>query len=94
MKEMIQTITAQCEKLSEDEMKSVADALSSYFEKPIQSLIPELITFNRDELVVINKIVAGVILTKEYVPDIKGAYERLAGTDLPSTISFGRANGE
>ncbi|MDF2653334.1 MAG: hypothetical protein K0Q73_9139 [Paenibacillus sp.] len=90
MNEMITTITSQCEKLSENEIKLVTDALSKHFERRIQSLILELTTFNQDELVVIRNTINGLILTKENVPDIKAAYERLKSTELPRKISFGR----
>jgi len=90
MNEIITTIISQCEKLSEDEIKMVTEGLSSGFERSIQNLIPELTTFNQDELLVISKVINGLILTKEYVPDIIEAYEQVKGTDLPNKTSFGR----
>ncbi|OAB35652.1 hypothetical protein PMSD_12950 [Paenibacillus macquariensis subsp. defensor] len=90
MNEMITTIISQCEKLSEDEMKMVTEGLSRGFERRIQNLIPELTTFNQDELVVTSNVISGLILTKENVPDFIEAYEQLKGTDLPNKISFGR----
>ncbi|XEC96406.1 hypothetical protein AB6A23_07640 [Paenibacillus tarimensis] len=90
MNELIITITSQCEKLSENEMKMVTDGLSRGFERQIQNLIPELTTFNQDELVVISNVISGLILTKENVPDIIEVYERVKGSDLPNKISFGR----
>jgi len=90
MNEILTTIISQCEELSEDEMKMVTEGLSAGFERPIQNLIPELTTFNQDELLVISKVLSGLILTKKYVPDIVEAYEQVDGTDLPNQIHFGR----
>jgi len=86
----ITTIISQCEKLSDEEIKMVTDALSKGFERQIQNLIPELVTFNQDELVVISNVLTGLILTKENVPDILESYERLKGTDLPNKITFSK----
>ena len=44
---------------------------------------------NNDELEIIKSTLSGIILTKENVPDILEAYERVKGTDLPRKISFG-----
>lgn len=84
MTEMITAITAQCEKLSEKEMEMITVALSKGFERRIQNLIPELTTFNSDELVVISNVISGVILTKEYVPDIREVYARTEGLIYPT----------
>lgn len=90
MNEIITTIISLCEKLTEEEKISITNAFSRHFGRRIQSLIPELSTFNQDELAVIRKVINGLILTKENVPDILESYERLKDTDLPQKVSFGR----
>lgn len=90
MNEIITTIISLCEKLTDEEKISITNALSRHFGRRIQSLIPELSTFNQDELAIIRNAINGLILTKENVPDIIESYERLKDTDLPQKVSFGR----
>ncbi|MFD0587200.1 hypothetical protein ACFQZE_04205 [Paenibacillus sp. GCM10027627] len=88
--EIIITITSNWEKLSEEEMNMVTTVLEMKFKRRIHHLIIELPTFNQDEVIVISNVLKGLLLTKEYVPDIEKAYEQLNGTDLPNKISFGQ----
>jgi len=90
MSEILTTIISLCERRTEEENISITNGLARHFGREIRSLIPELSTFNQDELIVIRDVVNGLILTKEKVPDILESYERLKDTDLPQRVTFGR----
>ncbi len=47
-------------------------------------LIPEIKTSNSHSLVAINNVIRGIMLTKEYVPDIREVYARTEGLIYPT----------
>ncbi|RAP77245.1 hypothetical protein [Paenibacillus montanisoli] len=89
MSESFEMIISQYEKLTDAEKIQVITVLSKHMDKPIQISISGLSLLNTDEIEIIKNTLNGIILTKENVPDIREAYERLRGTDLPRNISFG-----
>ncbi|RAV12193.1 hypothetical protein [Paenibacillus contaminans] len=88
--ESIDRIMSQFEKLTDEEQNSMTTGLSSHFDKPIQFSATGLAALHPDELGIIGNILNGLILTKEYVPDIRGVYGRLNVTELSRNIFFGR----
>ncbi|AWP27511.1 hypothetical protein [Paenibacillus sp. Cedars] len=89
MNEIINMIMSLFEKLTDEEKASINSALSGLFERPIPCFISELSTFNEEELVVTKNTINGLILTRENVPNLLEAYERLKNKDLPQKVSFG-----
>ncbi|SDX04544.1 hypothetical protein [Paenibacillus sp. CF384] len=90
MNDRIATIMSLCEQLNEEEKTLITNTLSNHFEKQLQLSVAELSTCNEDELIIIRNVINGVILTKNHVPNIVEAYERLKDTDVPRKISLGR----
>lgn len=90
MSEAVSAILSMFGKLNDKEQQQATTVLRKHFETPIRFTIEELSLLSEEHLEVIRKVLGGMILTKENVPDMREAYERLKGTDLPSRISFGR----
>jgi hypothetical protein len=58
---MLTSIISQCEKLTEEDIDLITIGHSRYFEREIQSLIPELPTFTQRELTIVMKVINGLI---------------------------------
>ncbi|QNK57840.1 hypothetical protein [Paenibacillus sp. PAMC21692] len=74
MEETIASIILMCEKLTEEEQQLIADGLSRHFGRTVQSLIPALPTFNSEELNITKFVINGLILSKEYSPDVNNPH--------------------
>lgn len=83
-------IVSRFESLSPKEQSQLATALSQHFGKTIQFSASGLSALDSEELKIVNDTISGMILTKEYVPDILGQYKQMANMDLPQKIAFGR----
>ncbi len=90
MNEQVAQIMSMFAKLNEKEQKQVAAVLSKQLETPLSFSAADLSSLGEDRLDFISKVLGGMILTKENVPDIREAYEMFKGKDLPSRVSFGR----
>lgn len=89
MSKSFEIIISQYESLTDKEKRQMIFVLSSHLGKPIQISISSLSMYSKDEIEMIKNTINGLILTKENIPNICEAYERLKGTDLPQKISFG-----
>jgi hypothetical protein len=87
--ESIEIIISQYERLTDTEKKQIISVLSSHLGKPIEISTSGLSMYSNDVIKIINNTLNGLIHTKENVPDMLEAYERLKGMDLPQKISFG-----
>ncbi|CAI6052002.1 hypothetical protein [Cohnella sp. JJ-181] len=90
MEESHAHIISQYAKLADHEQQQLVSALSLHFGEQLEISEDGLNKFGATQLEIIKNALGGLILTKENVPDIREAYERLKGTDLPRSVSFGR----
>lgn len=90
MNEAVAKIMNMFGKLNDMEQQLVSEGLAKHFETNIRFTIEELSLLSEEHLDVIGKVLGGMIFTKDNVPNMREAYERLKGTDLPSRVSFGR----
>ncbi|MDF2835839.1 MAG: hypothetical protein K0Q63_1479 [Paenibacillus sp.] len=90
MSEMAANIMSMFDKLSDEEQKTITEGLTKHLGTPVHFSVEELSSLSEEQLDLINKVLNGMILTKEKVPDMREAYEMLTGTDRPSRMSFGR----
>lgn len=89
MNESFEEIIAQYNNLTDKEKHQMVSALSSHFGKPIQISMSALSTYNKEEIEIITNVLNGIIITKQNAPNMRDAYERLKGTEVPRKISFG-----
>lgn len=89
MSESVEIIISQYERLTDKEQQHLISVLSRDLGKPLQISTSALSKYSKDDIKIISDTLNGIILTKEYVPNIHEAYERLKDTDLPREISFG-----
>lgn len=89
MNEIAVSIMSMFDKLSDGQQKMIAEGLAKQLGVPMQFSVEELSSLNEGQLDLISKVLSGMILTKENVPNMSEAYVRLKGTDLPRKVSFG-----
>lgn len=89
MNEMTATIMSMFDKLSDGEQKMIAEGLTNHLGTPVQFSVEKLSSLREEQLDLISKVLSGMILTKENVPDIREAYEMFRGKNLPRKVSFG-----
>jgi len=94
MNETIERILLQLDKLTEQEREMVLSRLSEHWGTPVLFTREHLASREPSELELIERTLSGLLLTKENVPDIREAYERLKGANQPSRVSFGRIRAE
>ncbi|NQX69098.1 hypothetical protein HQN90_23485 [Paenibacillus alba] len=88
--EIAKKVLTEFERLSDDDKNSLSTALEHYYGKQVRFLIDELSKMDQKDLENIKSTIGGMILTREYAPDILKAYASLKDKDLPSKISFGK----
>ncbi|MFC4098063.1 hypothetical protein [Paenibacillus xanthanilyticus] len=86
----LKLLIAQYEQLTIEEQRKIATALERHFGREIRFDEPELAKLEAPDLAVIRSMIQGWLMTKQYVPNVKDAYEALKGTELPRKVSFGR----
>ncbi len=75
--------------LDDKEKEIISNALNKVLNKSIIFSETDLSNLNETELETIESIMSGYILTRDYTPDIRDAYEKLKNKPLPSSVSFG-----
>ena len=83
-------ILAQYERMREEDRALLVQALERMLGRPAAFTLDELEQLKSEDLKMMRDVQEGIRLTREYVPDIRRAYEGLKGKELPSTTSFGR----
>jgi hypothetical protein len=78
------------ERLSEQDRLLLEDGIARILGRSIPFKMEELAQLHSEELETIRKIIQGIHLTRNYVPDIREAYRSMQGSELPSRVSFGR----
>jgi len=91
MNESFEEIIAHYNNLTDKEKHQMVSALSSHFGKPIQISMSALSMYSKEEMGIITNTLKGIIITKQNAPNMREAYERMKGTDVPRKISFGYA---
>lgn len=90
MKAIIRIIIKRLERLTNDERSQAAVVMSRHFGRTLEWTEQDLMTLSKDQLTTISQVLSGMILTKEYVPDVREMHEMLKDKNLPSEIPFGR----
>lgn len=90
MDQSIETMAAQYQLLAAEEQRQLVSALSAHLGKTVVFSTEGLSGFRQDEMEIVWKMLLGHLMTKEYVPDIRGGFKLLREADLPSRLSFGR----
>ncbi|MBB3110260.1 hypothetical protein FHS18_002327 [Paenibacillus phyllosphaerae] len=82
------------DQLSPQERKDMRDRGQQALNVPVDLSAETLSSMRMEHLIPLRDMIRGYILTKRYVPDIKGAYEAMKSTKLPNRIGFGRMEEE
>ncbi len=75
------------ERLSAEDRKLLEEGLTRIHGRQIGMTLEELEALPADDLGNIYRIIEGIHLTRQYVPDLRAAYQE--AEDLPSRVSFG-----
>lgn len=89
MNETAAAIMSMFDKLSDGEQLMIAEGMTKHLDTSVQFSMEELSSLSEEQLDLISKILSGIALTKEKIPNMSEAYVRLKGTDLPRIVSFG-----
>ncbi|RNB90241.1 hypothetical protein EDM56_06880 [Brevibacillus fluminis] len=90
--EKAREIIVEFERLSDEDKSHLSVTFMNIYGKQIFFSLDQLCELEYQDLETIKSMIGGIILTREYVPDIQNAYEGLKDNDWPSTISFGYLN--
>ncbi len=83
-------VLAEYERLPKADRRRLEEGLIRIHGRKFNMTLEELASYTAAELGNIYRIIQGIHLTRQYVPDLREAYHSMEVSDLPSRVSFGR----